>query len=114
MTSATCWPDASPDPPTRRASTALPQAPRPPSPGAKRGGSGRRGNTSPGQRLALHCRLNFLINDEKTVLKALKKIFAKTPDEQPGSQVIATPEKQGADAQPSHAAPASRNDDAPS
>ena len=58
--------------------------------------------------------MNFLINDEKTVLKALKKIFAKTPDEQPDSQVIATPEKQGADAQPSQAAPSARVDASPS
>jgi len=50
--------------------------------------------------LALHWPPNFLINDEKTVLKALKKIFGKDPAEQPGMQAIETPSNKGEEKQP--------------
>ena len=51
-------------------------------------------------RLALHWPPNLLINDEKTVLKALKKIFGKDPAAQPGTQAAETPAHNGNDGQP--------------
>ncbi len=58
--------------------------------------------------LALHWPPNFLINDEKTVLKALKKIFGKDPAEQPGMQAIETPSNMGEEKQPDRFESASR------
>ena len=58
--------------------------------------------------LALHWPPNFLINDEKTVLKALKKIFGKDPAEQPGKQAIETPSNMGEEKQPDRFESASR------
>ncbi|SUD83583.1 ATP-dependent RNA helicase RhlB [Stutzerimonas stutzeri] len=58
--------------------------------------------------LALHWPPNFLINDEKTVLKALKKIFGKDPAEQPGMQAIETPSNKGEEKQPDRFESASR------
>ncbi len=58
--------------------------------------------------LALHWPPNFLINDEKTVLKALKKIFGKDPAEQPSMQAIETPSNMGEEKQPDRFESASR------
>jgi len=58
--------------------------------------------------LALHWPPNFLINDEKTVLKALKKIFGKDPAEQPGKQAIEAPSNKGEEKQPDRFESASR------
>src|SRR5690606_23659416 len=58
--------------------------------------------------LALHWPPNFLNNDEKTVLKALKKIFGKDPVEQPGLQAIETPSRKGDEIQPGRSEPASQ------